>query len=64
MNRFWKLCLPITLLACHSVALSQAPQNPAEPIGAALRAGDFDKAVELSRAALQKAPNNPQLWTL
>jgi tetratricopeptide (TPR) repeat protein len=64
MNRFWKFWLPIALFACHSVAFSQAPPNPAEPISAALRAGDLEQAVELSRAALQKAPNNAQLWTL
>jgi Flp pilus assembly protein TadD len=35
-----------------------------EPISAALRAGDFDHAVELTREALKEHPNNPQLWTL
>ena len=30
----------------------------------ALRAKDFDKALELSRAALRRFPNNPQLWVL
>jgi tetratricopeptide (TPR) repeat protein len=64
MTRFRKLCLPIAVLSCHSFALCQTPPNPIEPISAALRARDFDKAVELSRSALQQAPNNPQLWTL
>jgi tetratricopeptide (TPR) repeat protein len=64
MIRFRKLCLPVTLLACHSLAFSQTPASTTEPISAALRARDFDKAVELSRAALRQAPNNPQLWTL
>src|SRR5208337_1786587 len=35
-----------------------------EPISSALSAKEFDKAVELCRAALQTSPNNPQLWTL
>jgi tetratricopeptide (TPR) repeat protein len=51
------------LLACHSAALSQT-QDPAEAIGSALRAREFDKAVELTRSALQAAPGNAQLWTL
>jgi tetratricopeptide (TPR) repeat protein len=64
MIRFRKCILPFALFICHSLALSQAPANPTEPISAALRARDFDKAVELSRTALQQAPNNAQLWTL
>lgn len=40
-------------------------QNPAiAPIASALRAKEFDKAVDLSRAALQQFPKDPQLWTL
>src|SRR5256884_5565723 len=35
-----------------------------ESIRSALRAKDFDKAVELSRAALRDSPNDTQLWTL
>jgi tetratricopeptide (TPR) repeat protein len=64
MIRIRKLLLPITLFTCHSLAFSQAPASQTEPISAALRARDFDKAVELARAALQQTPNNPQLWTL
>jgi tetratricopeptide (TPR) repeat protein len=62
--RFRKTCLWLVLLVCPSVASSQAVESPAEPVSAALRARDFDKAVELSRMALRKTPNNPQLWTL
>jgi tetratricopeptide (TPR) repeat protein len=64
MIRFRKLCLSIALLACHSLAFSQTPASTIGPISDALRARDFDAAIELSRAALQQAPNNPQLWTL
>jgi tetratricopeptide (TPR) repeat protein len=46
------------------LAFCQAPENPIEPISSALRARDFDRAVELSRAAIKQTPNNPQLWTL
>jgi len=52
------------LLISSSVALAQAPSASTEPITAALRARDFEQAVQLSRAALQKYPNNAQLWSL
>ena len=56
--------LAILLLARCSLAYSQPLQNPAEPVSAALRAGDFDRAVQLTEEALKEYPNNPQLWTL
>jgi len=59
-----KLGLLAALLACHSVALSQSNEDPTAPIGSALRAGEFDKAVELTRSALKASPGNAQLWTL
>lgn len=59
-----KLCLVIVLSACHSLAFSQTHENQVEPISSALRAGEFDKAVELSRSALKESPNNAPLWTL
>jgi len=59
-----KVALGIVLLACPCLSLSQSSETPIEPISAALRARDFNKAVELCRAALQTSPNNPQLWTL
>lgn len=62
--RFRKLGLGIVLLACPCLGLSQTAANLVEPISSALRAKDFDKAVELCRTALQASPNNPQLWTL
>ncbi len=64
MILFRKVALGIALLVCPCLGLSQTRENPIEPISAALRAGEFDKAVELCRAALQTSPNNPQLWTL
>jgi tetratricopeptide (TPR) repeat protein len=61
---FRNLGLAIVLLACHSLAVSQTSESQIEPITSALSARDYDKAVELSRSALQKSPNNPRLWTL
>jgi tetratricopeptide (TPR) repeat protein len=44
------------------LAQSNADQNSA--VTAALRAGDFAKALELLRPALQQSPGSSQLWTL
>ncbi|HET6900599.1 MAG TPA: tetratricopeptide repeat protein [Vicinamibacteria bacterium] len=46
------------------MALGQTPEDPTAPIGAALQARDFDKAVELTRTALRAFPGSVQLWTL
>ncbi len=64
MLRFRKIACSIVLLACVTPAFSQSSPNPAEPVSAALRARDFDKAIELSKSALKQFPNNAQLWTL
>ncbi len=44
--------------------LGAATQAQQDAIMSALRAGAFDKALELSRAALRDSPNDAQLWTL
>ena len=64
MALFKPLRLLTILLACHSVALSQTHEDPIEPIASALRAREFDKAVELTRSALRASPGSAQLWTL
>jgi tetratricopeptide (TPR) repeat protein len=64
MLPFRKMSFAIVLLACNSLAFSQTPPNPVERIRSALRARDFDEAIELSKAALKSAPNSAQLWTL
>src|SRR6266446_4647267 len=64
MSFYRNLCLAIVLLASHSLAFLQTQESQTEPISSALRAGEFDKAVELSRSALQTSPNNAQLWVL
>jgi tetratricopeptide (TPR) repeat protein len=46
------------------VAFSQGQMEPADAITAALRAREFDQAVQLSRSALQKSPGDARLWTL
>jgi len=58
------LGLAIVLLASRSLAFSRTQESQTEPISSALRAGEFDKAVDLSRSALQRSPNNVQLWVL
>ena len=64
MALFKRLRLLTVLLACHSVAFSQVHEDPTEPIASALRAREFDKAVELTRSALRASPGSAQLWTL
>jgi tetratricopeptide (TPR) repeat protein len=65
MLRLTKYGLLLLLLAATCAAsLAQTHENPAGPVSAALQAGDFGKAIELSKAALEQAPNNPQLWAL
>jgi tetratricopeptide (TPR) repeat protein len=58
------LGLAILFFACNSAAFSQSSESQIEPITSALRARDYDRAVELSRAALETSPTNAQLWTL
>lgn len=64
MLPFRQIGFAIVLSASGCLTFSETSQNPAEPISAALRAHDFDKAVELSKAALKTSPQNAQLWTL
>jgi tetratricopeptide (TPR) repeat protein len=54
----------IVFLAWHPASFGQSSDAQVEPVTSALRARDYDKAVELSRAALETSPNNAQLWTL
>jgi tetratricopeptide (TPR) repeat protein len=64
MVRFGLLGLVFVLIASPSPAFSQTTGTSIEPITAAMRARDYDKAVELTRAALAGSPDNAQLWTL
>lgn len=56
--------MSLLVLTCQSAALSQTPQVQIDSITSALRTSDFDRAVQLSRSALQEFPNNAQIWTL
>jgi tetratricopeptide (TPR) repeat protein len=61
---FTKLSIIAALILASLVGYSEAQENSTEPISAALRARNFAQAVDLSRAALDRTPNDPQLWTL
>ena len=47
-----------------SSVLAQTAEHSAESIASALRAEQFDRALDLLQAALQKFPSNGQLWTM
>jgi tetratricopeptide (TPR) repeat protein len=64
MGRVKRLGPAALLLLCVTWAFPQVPRDQIEPISSALRAKDFDRAVELSRSARQQFPNDAQLWTL
>ncbi len=59
-----KLSILGVLFISWSLALAQTPSSTIEQITATLRSRDFEKAVQLTRAALQKYPDNAQLWSL
>jgi tetratricopeptide (TPR) repeat protein len=52
------------MLAACSILAAQTAKEQVGAITAALRAGQFDKALQLLQPELQQSPKNPQLWTL
>lgn len=52
------------MLTCLLVSVAQVQPPSIDAITAALRAREFDRAVELSRSALEKSPGDSRLWTL
>lgn len=58
-----RILLGMTLMASCGRALAQAQQS-SEGIESALGTRQFDRALELLRTALKKAPDDPHLWTL
>jgi Flp pilus assembly protein TadD len=54
----------LVLLTYLLTIVSQAQSQPTDEISAALREREFDRAVQLSRSALQKFPGDSRLWTL
>ena len=59
-----QLGFAILVLACLGAATAQPQARQIEAIASALRANEFDRALELSRAALQESPGNAQLWAM
>jgi tetratricopeptide (TPR) repeat protein len=53
-----------TLLAACSLTPAQTPADRLGPITAALRAGQFDNALQLLAPEIERSPKSPQLWTL
>jgi tetratricopeptide (TPR) repeat protein len=61
---FSKSIVVIAILVCCSAGFSQTQRSPIEEITSALRAKEFDRAVELSRSALRASPDDARLWSL
>lgn len=59
------ICLTwlLVVLSCLTL-VAQSPADQTAAVTAALRAGDFEKALQLLRPVLQQFPGNSQLWTL
>ena len=59
-----KLSLGILGLVCLRAAFAQDQEQRIEAIASALRASEYNRAVEMTRAALKEFPNNAQLWAM
>jgi tetratricopeptide (TPR) repeat protein len=59
-----KVSTLIALVLCGPLAFGQTSPSDSKDISEALQVRDYDKAIALSRSALQQTPGNPQLWTL
>lgn len=59
-----KLSLGILGLVCWRAAFAQDQEQRIEAIASALRASEYSRAVEMTRAALKESPNNAQLWAM
>ena len=64
MRRWTRASLPLAMWASLIAAAGATTGGQIDAISAALRAKDFDKAVELSRDALKASPADAQIWTL
>ena len=53
-----------TILTTPGMAQSIPAESPQQAIQAALRAGDFAQALQLTRSQLQQSPRDAKLWTL
>src|SRR3954466_8321696 len=57
------ICLAGSILFFSTVRAQTATES-IEPIASALRAEQFDRALDLLKIALQKFPGDGQLWTM
>src|SRR5215471_12749391 len=65
VRRGWRTAsLAIAVALCVTLAANAAARGQVDAIGSALRAHDFDRALELTREALKASPNDVQIWTL
>lgn len=58
------ITLTAILLVSPLYASAQTAPERTDSIAAALQTGNFDKALELLRPALQASPNNAELWAM
>jgi len=62
--RGYKICLVIFFSVLQVGISGQTTNDSLHSITSALQAGDFQKALQLLRPALEESPRNPQLWAL
>jgi Flp pilus assembly protein TadD len=55
--------LAVLIVGC-SLVLGQTNAAGIAPVTSALRAGQFDEALQLLQPELEQQPKNPQLWAL
>lgn len=63
-HRMLKLVFVLFLLVTSSAWANQNPSDAASSIAAALRAKNFEQAVQLAQSALQSRPNDPRILTM
>jgi cytochrome c-type biogenesis protein CcmH/NrfG len=54
----------LVIALCCGLTANASGGDQVDAISAALRARDYERAVELTREALKASPNDAQLWTL
>jgi tetratricopeptide (TPR) repeat protein len=59
-----KLSIGVLWLVWTSAAFAQDQERRIEAIALALQASEFNRAVEMTRAALKEFPGNSQLWAM
>lgn len=64
MHFAFRLGVLLALSAICTCFVAQATTDRVASVTSALRAGQFDKALEILQPELEQEPNNPQLWAL